>query len=76
MNEKTHLDSLTNDHVHLRKQNHTTIEGVEYPVGPPWRRAYVNSTQGRTQVQAEIAEPYKTAIFAVWGDSPTIFGTE
>jgi hypothetical protein len=76
MNEKIYLDSLTINYVHLRKQNFTTIDGVEYPIGNPWRRAYVNSADGRSQVQAEIAEPYKTAIFAVWGDSPTIFGTE
>jgi len=76
MNEKIYLDSLTINYVHLRKQNFTTIDGVEYPIGNPWRRAYINSTDGRSQVQAEIAEPYKTAIFAVWGDSPTIFGTE
>ena len=72
MNEKIYLDSLTADSVHLRKQNFTTIDGVEYPIGNPWRRAYVNSADGRSQVQAEIAEPYKTAIFAVWGDVPTV----
>jgi hypothetical protein len=72
MTEKTYLDSLTADHVHLRKQNYTTIDGVEYPIGNPWRRAYVNSTSGRAQVQADVAEPYLTAIMAVWGDSPTI----
>jgi hypothetical protein len=76
MNEKIYLDSLTADSVHLRKQNFTVIDGVEYPIGQPWRRAYVNSVSGRSQVQAEVPEPYKTAIFVVWGDSPTVFGTE
>ncbi len=76
MNEKIYLDSLTVDSVHMRKQNFTTIDGVEYPIGNPWRRVYVNSVSGRAQVQAEVEEPYRTAIFAVWGDTPTIFGTE
>ena len=72
MNEKIYLDSLTINYVHLRKQNFTTIDGVEYPIGQTWRRAYVNSTAGRSQVQTEVPEPYKTAILAVWGDTPTV----
>ncbi len=27
---------------------------------------------GGTQVQEEVPEPYKSAIFAVWGDAPTV----
>lgn len=72
MIEKITLDMLTQDSVSLKRQQYTTVDGVEYPVGQPWRRAYANSTAGRTQVQTEVAEPYLTAIFAVWGDSPTI----
>ena len=41
-------------------------------VGQPWRRAYVNSIQGRQQVQSEAPEPFKAAVFAVWGDVPTV----
>lgn len=65
------LDMLTQDGVSLKKQQYTTVDGVEYPIGKPWRRAYANSVNGRAQVEAEVAEPYKTAIFAVWGDTPT-----
>lgn len=72
MNEKTYLDMLTQDSVSVKKQQFTTVEGVEYPIGQPWRRAYVNSTQGRAEVQAEVSEPYLTAIMAVWGDTPTV----
>lgn len=72
MIEKTYLDMLTVDSVSLRKQQFTVIDNVEYPIGQPWRRAYVNSTSGRAQVQAEVAEPYITAIMAVWGDAPTV----
>ena len=72
MNEKITLDTLTADSVSLKKQQYTVVEGKEYPIGQPWRRAYVNSVNGRAQVQAEVTEPYKTAIFAVWGNAPTV----
>ncbi len=72
MIEKIALDMLTKDSVSLKKQNYGVVEGVEYPIGEPWRRAYANSVQGRGQVQAEVPEPYQSAIFAVWGDAPTV----
>jgi hypothetical protein len=72
MFEKITLDMLTAGSVSIKKQQYTTINGIEYPIGEPWRRAYVNSVQGRSQVQAEVPEPYKSAIMAVWGDVPTI----
>jgi len=72
MFEKITLDMLTQDSVSLKKQQYTTVNGQEYPVGQPWRRTYVNSTNGREQANAEVAEPYKTAIFAIWGDTPTV----
>ncbi|HUM45126.1 MAG TPA: hypothetical protein PKI14_19440 [Fervidobacterium sp.] len=72
MIEKIALDMLTKDSVSLKKQNYGVVEGVEYPIGEPWRRAYINSVQGRAQVQAEVPEPYLSAIMAVWGNSPTV----
>jgi len=72
MNEKITLDMLTQDSVSLKKQQYTIVNGTEYPIGKPWRRAYVNSIQGRQQVQAEVPEPYKSAILEVWGDKPTV----
>ncbi len=72
MNEKIYLDMLTQDSVSIKKQNVMTIEGKEYAIGEPWRRAYTNSSSGRTTVEAEVSEPYKTAIFAIWGDIPTV----
>jgi hypothetical protein len=75
MNEKITLDMLTQDGVSLKKQQYATVEGKEYPIGEPWRRAYINSEQGRIQVQAEVPEPYSSAIMAVWGDVPTVIET-
>jgi len=66
------LDMLNEDSVSVRKQTFVTVEGVEYPIGDPWRRAYVNSASGRMQVMDEVPDPYKTAIFAVWGDEPLV----
>jgi hypothetical protein len=72
MIEKITLDTLTQDSVSVKKQQYITVDGKEYFIGETWRRAYVNSTNGRTQVQAEVPEPYRSAIFAVWGDTPTV----
>ena len=72
MNEKITLDMLTQDSVSLKKQQYTTVDGQEYPIGEPWRRAYINSIQGRVQVQSEVPEPYLSAIMAVWGETPTV----
>lgn len=72
MTEKFFLDMLTQDSVSVRKQKFVLVDDVEYPIGDPWRRAYVNSTFGRQQVQNEVPEPYLGAIMAVWGDTPTV----
>lgn len=72
MAEKITLDMLTQDSVSLKKQQYTVIDSTEYLIGEPWRRAYVNSEQGRQQVNVEVAEPYKSAILTVWGDTPTV----
>lgn len=75
MIEKITLDMLTLDSVSLKKQNYVTVEDAEYPIGDPWRRAYVNNVSGRAAVETEVAEPYKSAIFAVWGSAPTVSET-
>ncbi len=72
MIKKITLDMLTQDSVSVKRQKYLVQDGVEYPVGQPWRRAYVNSVSGREQVENEVAEPYKTIIFLMWGDKPTI----
>ena len=72
MNEKITLDMLTQDSVSLKKQQYTIVDGKEYPIGEPWRRAYINSVQGGAQVQAEVPEPYLSAIMAIWGTTPTV----
>lgn len=75
MIEKITLDLLTANSVSIKKQQYALVDGKEYAVGEPWRRAYVNSEKGREQVNTEVIEPYSTAIFAVWGDTPTVDDT-
>jgi hypothetical protein len=72
MIERITLDMLTQNSVSVKKQKYVAQDGAEYPVGQPWRRAYINSIRGREQVQNEVPEPYRSAVFAVWGDSPTV----
>ena len=70
--EKISLDMLTPTSVSVKKQQYVEVNGTEYPIGDPHRRAYVNSSAGRAAVEDEVPEPYRSAIFAVWGDEPTV----
>jgi len=72
MIEKIILDKLTQDSVSVKIQRYIVIDGQEYPIGEPYRKAYVNSVRGRQAVENEVPEPYRSAIFAVWGDEPTV----
>lgn len=72
MTEKYTLDMLNQDGVSVSKQTYIEYMGQTYPIGELWRRAYVNSEQGRNQVLAELPQAQVNAIMAVWGDSPTV----
>ena len=72
MIERITLDMLTQDGVSVKKQQYAVVDGQEYPIGQPWRRAYINSAQGRQQVQAEVSEMYKRVIMLMWGEEPTV----
>lgn len=72
MKMKITLDMLTQDSVSIKKQQYTMTDGKQYAIGEPWRKAYVNSISGRQQVENEVEEPYKTIIFMMWGDKPTV----
>lgn len=72
MIEKYTLDMLNQDGVSVSKQTYIDYMGQQYPIGQLWRRAYVNSIQGRQQVVAELPQAQANAIMAVWGDTPTV----
>ena len=63
---------LTQDSVSVSKQTYIDYMEQQYPIGELWRRAYINSEQGRQQVLSELPQAQANAIMAVWGDSPTV----
>ena len=67
--EKIFLDSLSADGVTVRK---VMINENGNVTGEIWRAAYPNSLDGRRRLDGDIEEPYKTIIFMMWGNEPTI----
>ena len=72
MIEKYTLDLLNQDSVSVKKQTFIDYMEQQYPIGEMWRRAYVNSVQGRQQIVDELPQAQANAIFSVWGESPTV----
>lgn len=72
MYEKITLDMLTRDGVSVKTQQYIQSGGVEYAMGSPSRRSFVNSERGRADVAKAFDEQYITAIMAMWGESPTV----
>jgi len=72
MQEKIILDTLTNDSVTVKWQKHIVQDEIEYEIGQPHAKAYVNSENGRQKVEAELPVAQRNAIFAIWGNSPTV----
>ncbi len=72
MIEKYTVDMLTQDSVSVKKQTYIDYMGQEYPIGEPWRRAYINDIKGRQQIVNELPITQVNAIMAVWGDTPTV----
>lgn len=72
MEVKITLDMLTDKSVSVKTQKYITDGGVEYAVGLPHRRAFVNSERGRAEIAEALQEPYLSAVMAVWGESATV----
>ena len=72
MEYKITLDMLTGNSVSVVKQGYAMIDGTEYAVGLPHRCAYSNSKRGRAEIEAALPAEYAQAVFAVWGDAPTV----
>lgn len=70
--EKYTVDMLTQDNVSVSKQTFVEYMGQMFPIGQLWRRAYVNSTQGRQEIVVELPQAQVNAIMSVWGDAPTV----
>ena len=72
MIEKITLDRLNENSVSVKKQQYIEQEDLQYEIGKPHRKAYVNSIRGREEVTNELPQAQASAIFSVWGDTPTI----
>ena len=75
MEYKITLDMLTENGVSVVKQGYAVIDGTQYAIGAPHRCAYANSERGRADIQAKLPAGYAQAVFAVWGDAPTVTET-
>ncbi len=72
MNTLISLDELSQDSVSVSTRKYIEEDGIRYFVGDIHRRAYVNSEEGRQEINQELQEPYLSAIMAVWGNIPTV----
>lgn len=72
MNIKYTIDMLNENSVSVKTQQFTSIEGLEYDIGQPHRKSYVNSIRGRQEVVNQLPQAQQNAIFSVWGDIPTV----
>lgn len=70
--ERKTVDMLTVDSVSILTQNYIEFNGVQTQVGQNHRCAYVNSETGRNALQSTEPEEVVTAVFAIWGDTPTV----
>ena len=72
MQELISLDELNINSVSVVTRKYIEEDGIKYFVGDIHRRAYVNSEDGRKEINEELAEPYLSAVMTVWGDTPTV----
>lgn len=65
------IDMLNENTVSIVTVFLATIDGEEIEVKRT-RKAYNNSSIDRQLLIDELGKPYTTAIFAIWGDTPTV----
>lgn len=70
--EKVTIDMLTTESVSILTQKFIELDGVSTQVGQNHRKAYMNSEQGRDELQVERSEATVNAVFTIWGDNPTV----
>ncbi len=78
---KTQLTELDENKVSIKTQKYIMDGETEYPIELPHRRAFVNSTRGRTELfdaysAGDVAEADYNAIMAKWGDTPAVVEKE
>lgn len=65
------LDQLGVDSVSVITETQITVDGSKYILNRS-RKAYTNSIIGRRLISAELPAAQATAVFAVWGNNPTV----
>jgi len=75
------LDMLTETGVSVKTQKYVENGGIEYAIGEPHRRTYVNSEHGRAELSEALASGLLgqndyVAILAKWGPVPTVVETD
>lgn len=66
------IDMLTSESVSILSQKYVTIDGVDTQVGDNHRKAYANSKAGREELRGEQTADVVNAVFAIWGNEPTV----
>lgn len=72
MKELITIDKLTKNSVSVKREKVIEVEGIEYRLPNPTRKSYVNSINGRIELETELIEPYITSVLTVWGNEPTV----
>ena len=70
--EEKIVDMLTKDSVSIITKKFIDVDGIKTQVGENHRCAYVNSERGRVKISEEQPEEVVNAVFAIWGDTPTV----
>lgn len=70
--EKKTVDMLTSESVSILTQKFIELDGMETQVGQNHRCSYVNSETGRNMLQDNEPDDVVSAVFAIWGNAPTI----
>lgn len=72
IDERKTVDMLTKYSVSILSQRFVTVDGQSLQVGGNHRSGYVNSNSDRRRLTEEEPQDVQDAVFAIWGDTPTI----
>lgn len=74
--KKVTVDMLTDKSVSILTQNFVQVDGKKTQLGENHRKAYVNTEAGRKALMSEQEDATVQAVFAIWGDAPTVINEE
>ena len=72
VNEVIAIDSLNGQTVVINKTKFINIGDVDYKIDEPVVISFENSDEGRAALEANIPEPFLSAVMAVWNDLPAV----